>query len=141
MATAKKSAKKKKTAPTLVDLSSDEVRALPKPREGFADQAADLVALYEKHAGVLGEVETSTTAIREDLAAWHALGPVEQAAIKHAEMATETRLLHAARAWSGMLEIYKRAQAAAPKNRAVASAIEPFEKFMSVGPRKKPTEK
>ena len=40
-----------------------------------------------------------------------------------------------------MLEIYKRAQAAAPKNRAVASAIEPFEKFMSVGPRKKPTEK
>jgi predicted RNase H-like nuclease (RuvC/YqgF family) len=140
MTTVKKGTKKS-TATKLVDLTEEEVRALPKPREGFEAHVESLLATHAKFAKELASANVDGAKVRANLAAVAKLDESIAAARKHLEMLEETRLLLASNAWSDVLAIYGVAQVVAKRDAKVAQAIEPFVKFMSVGPRKKSEKK
>ncbi|MBI5498307.1 MAG: hypothetical protein HY904_25115 [Deltaproteobacteria bacterium] len=136
-------AKKKKTSQTvdlskLVDLSPAQVAKLPKPRDGFDAHVDGMLAFYDAHKDALGTVMTGVAEVRARLGAWQSLAAVEASAAKHLEMTQETRLLHSSVVWSALLDIYGRGQQAAKRDPAIAAGIAEFEKFMKLGPRKKP---
>jgi len=123
---------------TLVDLTPDEVKRLPHPRDGFEAHIEPLLALYQEHRDELASRAVDAAEVRARFTAWRALAAIEASARKHLEMVEETRLLHASKVWSAMLEVYAKARAAARTNPDVARGIADFARFMSLGPRKKP---
>jgi hypothetical protein len=133
MATAKKGTK----ATKLVDLTDEEVRALPKPREGFYEQAEVLLAARAKFGDALSSAKVQPAKVRAMIAAAKQLEETIAPLKKQLEVLEETKLLLNSNAWSDLLEIYGVAQVVAKKDAKVAKAIEPFAKFMSVGPKKK----
>ena len=144
---AKKKTKAIRTAKTartadiegLVDLTDEEKQKLPKPKEGFDRHVGPMLDLYRRHFDALKSRGANADTIEARFRAWQTLVPVEASAAKHLEVVQESRLLHASKVWSALLEIYAKAQAEARTNREVASAIEDFRKFMATGPRKKST--
>lgn len=141
-ATIKKATRPKlETDEALFDLTPEEVSALSKPREGFEAHIEGLLALYEAEADELKIRGLELAEIRAHANSAKALAAIEAAAAKYAEMVRETRLLHAARVWDALLDIYAKAQAVGRTNEAVARGIADFAKFMKTGPRKAKAEK
>ncbi|MFO0559756.1 MAG: hypothetical protein U0269_17185 [Polyangiales bacterium] len=143
MATAKKGTKAKKGSegPALVDLTAEEVRALVKPRVGFEEHVESLLGVRAKFSKELASANVDATKVRANVAAMAKLDESIVAMKKQLEMLEETRLLLASHAWTDLLAIYGVAQVVAKTDAKVAKAIEPFAKFMSVGPRKKSEKK
>lgn len=140
MATPKQSSKgsKKPTSDVaLVDLTPEEVRSLPKPRDGFEAHVEGLVNAKTKFAKELASASVDPAKTRANVAAAAKLDEAIAPLKKQLEVLEETRLLLTSNVWSDMLEIYRVAQAVAKKDAKVAKAIEPFAKFMSTGPKKK----
>lgn len=143
----KAAATKKPTTPdmtSLVDLTPEAVKALQKPREKFEEHVESLFTLYAAHADKLGALSVDVDEARARLARYTELAPDEESARAEAEsankkleMVVETRSLQAHTVWGVMLDIYGRAKQAGKKDAQVATAIKPFAKFMSTGPRKK----
>lgn len=125
-----------RTAPALVDLTPAEIRALPRPREGFEPHVASLLALYHAHQDELSIKSLDPAAVRASFQSYQSLGPLQQSAEKHLEMVSETRVLHGGKTWLALLEIYAKAKAAARTNPEIARGIADFTRFMSLGPRK-----
>jgi hypothetical protein len=138
MATKKPNKTQRADLSKLVDLSPEQVARLPRPRDGFESHVEGMLAFYEANKESLGLVKTPADEVRARLGAWQALASVEASAAKHLEMTQETRMLHSSTVWSAMLDIYGRGQQAAKRDPAIAAGIADFEKFMKVGPRKKP---
>ncbi|MFO0590686.1 MAG: hypothetical protein U0441_24295 [Polyangiaceae bacterium] len=134
---ATKSTRKPAVSLDLVDLTPEELRALPHPREGFEQHVQALFDLYLAHPEELTIKALSLDDARNRLNAFEALKPVERSAAKHLEMVQETRALHASKVWSAMLDIYAKAQAVARTNADVRRGLADFAAFMANGPRKK----
>lgn len=133
--TSKKSKLKASTFDELVDLTPDEIKRLPKPRDGFEDYVTSILSLYAAQP----ELYVSTLSASEvegRFRAFQTLKPLEASAAKHLEMVQETRLLHGSKTWSAMLEIYAKAKVAARTNPEIARGIADFAAFMKLGPRK-----
>lgn len=132
----------------LVDLSSEAVQALTRPREKFEEHVEPLFQLYATHREKLGALAIDVDEARARLARYAELAPDEaearaeaEAANKRLEMVQETRVLQASKVWGVMLDIYGKAKQAAKSDATIAEEIKPFAKFMSVGPRKKGEER
>lgn len=140
MAKKKKSSKEKKAAPeeVLVDLTPEEMSSLPRPRDGFEAHVEPLMALYARFEEELKIKGFDASSAGKHLASFQALEATERSAAKHLEMVRETRQLHASKAWSAMLDVYAKAQAAARTNKELAASLADFTNFMKTGPRKKP---
>lgn len=135
MATPKKAAKK--SALALVDLTVEEVKALPKPREGFEAHVEGLLAAHAKHKSELSSAKVDAGKVRANIEAAAKLEAAIADAKKQLELLEETRLLLRSHAWSDVLAIYGVAQVVAKSDAKVAKSIEPFVRFMSTGAKKK----
>jgi hypothetical protein len=131
--------KRSRTEVELIDLSPEEVRRLPKPREGFDAYAETLIDLYENNVEELSIKGYDASQTRDSLAALQSLKTMESAAKRQLALVQETRLYHMAIVWTAMLDIYARAQSAGRNNPTMKRAIAEFEQFMkNRSPKKKP---
>jgi predicted nucleic acid-binding Zn-ribbon protein len=137
----KKGTKKSEALPTLVDLTTEELKALARPRSGFEAHVEGLLAVKTKHANELASAKVDVERIRTNLATVAKLDEAIAPLRKQLEMFEETRALLESQAWTDLLEIYKVARVVAQSNEKVAKAIEPFARFMSVKRKKKNAER
>ncbi len=128
---------KKNGSVALVDLSTEEVRHLSKPRDGFEQFVEPMLALYQAHRRQLGDLGATTNELRKDLSIYEELSAREAEAHKELSAIEDTRRVHGSKVWDALLDIYARAQAAGRTSIEVKRAIAEFAQFMSTGPRDK----
>jgi hypothetical protein len=142
----KKSKAEAKTAkgdalPSLVDLTPEEVTALPKPRVGFEEHVEGLLSVLTKFPSEMASAKVDPDVVRQTVAGVVKLDAAIAPARKQLELLEETRLLLASNAWRDLLEVYRIAQAVSAREPKIAKAIEPFSRLLAVGPKKKDEKK
>jgi alpha-D-ribose 1-methylphosphonate 5-triphosphate diphosphatase PhnM len=136
MVTNKKQTKTNEGLPPLVDLTTEELQALAKPRVGFEAHVEGLLAAKAQHAKALASANIDPAKVREKLAAVGKIDAHIAPLRKQLELLEETRLLLASDVWRDLLELYRVASAVAKTDAKVAKAIEPFARFMSAKKKK-----
>jgi hypothetical protein len=114
----------------LVDLSPEEVRRLPKPRDGFEQHVEAVMALYEGHGAALAIPGVRADGVRAQLVRLAALRQQEKTAREQLQMVAGTRLFVASTLWTTLLEVYARARAVGRTNEAVRRSVEDFARFL-----------
>jgi hypothetical protein len=120
----------------LVYLTPEEVRRLPKPRAGFEQFVARLVALVNARPDAIRIKGFDAEATLAELRAYMELHAVVNDARLRLAKALDTRLLHGSNVWRTTLRIYRHALAAAQDDVNIEFAIAEFEAFMKIGSRK-----
>jgi len=133
------STRKQKKESSLVSLTLEQLRRLPKPRAGFEQLAVGLLELYKKNLDKLEMSGVDVDAAAETLAELESLQAMHVEAQKQLALIEDTILYRSSSVWTVVLEIYARAIRVAHTDGAIARAIAPFAQFMKIGPRKKVT--
>jgi hypothetical protein len=124
----KKSSKRSAT----VGVSSSTVRHLVKPRTGFEQHTAKLMALYKTYAQELYVNGLDPTDVLEELTAYQTALDGESSLRAQMQLQQREALLHSSNVWTAMLAVYDRARFAARSNPNIELAIADFEQFMRV---------
>lgn len=98
----------------LMDLDPEEIRKLPKPKTDFAEVARQVLALYPEYEDELrlSEEDFDPAKVAEHLDLAEELIPYAEWLVRRTEQVRETRLVHLADAYRGVLALYHRSQAA-----------------------------
>jgi hypothetical protein len=107
------------------EITPNALRRLPRPRAGFERFVEPLLSLHEKQRALLGG-NVDTTDLRARFKSYLALATNEKRLAEELTQVQHARLADAAAVWSGLLDIYARAQAAARTNPAIGRAIADF---------------
>jgi hypothetical protein len=134
----KKKLTKKRRAIALTPLTTDEVRRLPKPHAGFAALIDICVGLVHDFPDELSSSDIDVAGLQKDQADATALSATRASLMKELALVNDTLVALNARIWTQETIIYAHGRVAARSSAAVKRAIEPIERFMKHGPRKKP---
>jgi len=119
----------------LINLTREEMASLPKPREGFADHAGALFALYAAHEDELSIKGQTPKDAMARLHAYQTLLDLERVTWALFSRIQDTRALRAGEVWTTMLDVYARARAAGRNDAEMKRAISDFKRFMKHKPR------
>jgi hypothetical protein len=126
----------------LMDIGLEEKRRLPKPLADFPETARQALAVMPAHQAALRltQAEFDPAAVAEHLALAEELLPYAAWLEKRAEQVRETRLIHLAESYRGVLKLYHRAQAAAEFDPQVGHAFSFLGDYFGVGKKRKEKE-